>query len=88
LLAQGDFGWGERADAAEGRRPAGVEVEQVLDRGGHPMQHAELGPGPQRLLGLLSALAGVIKAEVDKSIQAVVSGLDALDEGLHHLDRR
>jgi hypothetical protein len=52
------------------------------------MQHAELRPRYQCLLGLPSALAGVLKAEVDKGIQAVVSGLDALDEGLHDLDRR
>jgi hypothetical protein len=77
----------ERPDAAEARRPAGLEVEQVLDRGGHPMQHAKLGPGHQGLLGLAGPLAGLIKAEVNKSVQAVVSGLDALDAGVHDLNR-
>ena len=31
----------QRADAAEGGRPAGLEVEQVLDRGRHAVQRAE-----------------------------------------------
>jgi hypothetical protein len=77
----------EGTDAAEGRRPAGVEVEQVLDRGGHPMKHAQIRPGHQCLFGLPSALAGVVEAEIDKGVQAVVSGLDALDEGVNDLHR-
>ena len=39
----------------------GLEVEQVLDRGGHPMQHPKLGAGHQRLLGLAGPLAGIVK---------------------------
>src|ERR671912_106868 len=48
----------------------------------------ELSQVPRNpLLGLPSPLAGIIKAQVDQGVQAVVSGLDALDAGLHDLDR-
>ena len=44
------------------------------------MQHAELGSGHQRLLGLTSPLAGVIEAEINQGIQARVSGPQAKDQ--------
>src|SRR4029450_8733861 len=76
-----------RPHTTAGRRPTRREVEQVLDRGGHPVQHPKLRPRHHRPLRLASPLAGVIKAEKDKGIQALVSGLDTLDKGIHDLNR-
>src|SRR4029450_7966118 len=77
----------ERPHTTEGRRPTRREVEQVLDGGGTPGRLPKLPPRHHRPRGLASPLAGVIKAEKDKGIQALVSGLDTLDKGIHDLNR-
>ena len=78
----------ERAHAAEGARPARLEVEQILDRRRHAVQRAERRARHQRLLGRPRSLAGIVEAEIDESVEARVARLDPRDEGVHDLDRR
>ena len=69
-------------------RPAGLEVEQVLHRGRHAVQRAELLAAHDRALGLLGALPRVVVALKMKALSlGLRSSMRSID-GVHHLDRR
>ena len=78
----------ERADAAEGRRPAGLEVEQVLDRRRHAMERPERVAAHHRVLGALRLLPRALGVEEDQRVEARVALLDPGERRVHHLDRR
>ena len=79
----------QRADAAEGGRPAGLEVEQVLDRGRHAVQRAERGAaGMSASSAAFARAARVVEALEDEGVEARIAALDAGDQRVHHLDRR
>ena len=78
----------QRAHAAEGRDPARLEVEQVLDRHRHAMERAQRIALHHRALGLPGRLARIVEAVIDEGGDARIAGLDPRDGGVDHLDRR
>ena len=78
----------QRADAAEGGGPAGLEIEQVLDGDGNAVEGAERPALHDGRFRLLRGGAGVVIALVDEGVEAGVARLDARDDGFEDFGGR
>ena len=68
-------------------RHAPLEVDQVLERDGHAVERAHAVAGADRAVGALGGEPGVVRVHRDEGVERGVATLDALEEGLHRLDR-
>ena len=78
----------EGAHAAIGRRPARLEVEEVLDRRRNAVQRRQLGTAHHGLFGLACRRKRAVEVGEDQRVEAGVAVLDPRDGRVHQLYRR